>query len=111
MRGFFKIPPEDAANFAAANLKARAIISAGAFGAQTAVLADKLRVRAAILAGSILAATLVLAIPAGATETAGKHAAADKICLQKTSYKTEGGAASRYEYEVSQNYDAKTRRI
>ena len=114
MRGVFKISPQDAADFAAVNLKARAIISAGAFGAQTAVLVDKLRVRAAILAGSVLAATLVLAIPAGATETgeaATKHAAADKICLQKTSYKTEGGAVPRYEYEVSQNYDAKTRRL
>ena len=114
MRGVFKISPEDAADFAALNLKARAIVSAGAFGAQAAILADKLRVRAAVLAGSILAATLALAIPAGATETgeaATKHAAADKICLQKTSYKTEGGAAPRYEYEVSQNYDAKTRRL
>lgn len=103
MRGVFKILPEDAADFAAANLKARAIISAGAF-----------RARAAVLAGSILAVTLALAMPAGATETseaATKHAAADKICLQKTSYKTEGGAVPRYEYEVSQNYDAKTRRL
>ena len=56
MRGVFKISPEDAADFTAANLKARAIISAGAFRAQTVVLADKLRVRAAVLAGSILAA-------------------------------------------------------
>lgn len=118
MRGVFKISPEDTADFAAANLKARAIISAGAFGAQTAVLADKLRVRAAILAGSILAATLALAIPAGAAETGETHETAsnfkartDKICLQKTSYKTEGGAVPRYEYEVSQNYDAKTRRL
>ena len=115
MRGIFKISPEeDAANFAALNLKARAIISAGAFGEQTAVLADKLRVRSAVLAGSILAATLTLAMPAGATEasaTATKHAAPDKICLQKTSYKTEGGAVPRYEYEVSQNYDAKTHRL
>mgnify|MGYP000953053700 CR=1 FL=1 len=118
MRGIFKISHEGAANFAALNLKARAIISAGAFGAQTAVLADKLRVRAAVLAGSILAATLALAMPAGATETGKTHettsnfkARTDKICLQKTSYKTEGGAAPRYEYEVSQNYDAKTRRL
>ncbi len=111
MRGVFKISPEGAADFAAANLKARAIISAGAFKARTAVSADKLRVRAAVLAGSILAATLTLAMPAGATETAAKHAAADKICLQKTSYKTEGGALPRYEYEVSQNYDAKARRL
>ena len=111
MRGVFKISPEDAADFTAANLKARAIISAGAFRVRTAVSADKLRVRAAVLAGSILAATLTLAMPAGATETAAKHAAADKICLQKTSYKTEGGALPRYEYEVSQNYDAKTRRL
>lgn len=115
MRGVFKISPEeDAANFAALNLKARAIISAGAFGVRTAALADKLRVRATVLAGSILAATLALAMPAGATETgetAAKHAAPDKICLQKTSYKTEGGAVPRYEYEVSQNYDAKTRRL
>ena len=103
MRGIFKISHEGAADFAALNLKARAIISAGAFGAQ-----------AAVLAGSILAVTLALAMPAGATETseaATKHAAADKICLQKTSYKTEGGAVPRYEYEVSQNYDAKTRRL
>ncbi len=114
MRGIFKILPEDAVDFAALNLKARAIISAGAFGAQTAVSADKLRARAAVLAGSILAATLALAVPAGATETgtaAAEHAATDKICLQKTSYKTEGGAVPRYEYEVSQNYDAKTRRL
>ena len=114
MRGVFKISPEDAADFAALNLKARAIISAGAFGAQAAVSADKLRARAAVLAGSILAATLALAMPAGATETgeaATKHAAPDKICLQKTSYKTEGGAVPRYEYEVSQNYDAKARRL
>lgn len=41
MRGVFKISPEGAADFAAANLKARAIVSAGAF-----------RVRAAVLAGS-----------------------------------------------------------
>ena len=114
MRGVFKISPEDAADFAALNLKARTIVSAGAFGAQTAVLADKLRARAAVLAGSVLAATLTLAMPAGAAETgeaAAKHAAANKICLQKTSYKTEGGAVPRYEYEVSQNYDAKTRRL
>ena len=118
MRGVFKISPEGAADFAAANLKARAIISAGAFGAQAAVSADKLRVRAAVLAGSILAATLALAMPAGATETGETHettsnfkARTDKICLQKTSYKTEGGAAPRYEYEVSQNYDAKARRL
>lgn len=114
MRGIFKISHEGAADFAALNLKAQAIVSAGAFGAQTAVLTDKLRVRAAILAGSILAATLALAMPAGATEmgeAATKHAAADKICLKKTSYKTEGGAVPRYEYEVSQNYDAKTRRL
>lgn len=100
--------PEGAVDFVALNLKARAIVSAGAFEAQAAVLADKLRARAAVLAGSILAATLVLAMPAGATETG---AAANKICLQKTSYKTEGGAVPRYEYEVSQNYDAKTRRL
>ena len=117
MRGIFKISPEDAADFAAANLKARAIISVDAFRAQTAVLADKLRARAAVsadklraraavLAGSILVAMLALAMPAGATETAP-----DKICLQKTSYKTEGGAVPRYEYEVSQNYDAKARRL
>ncbi|WP_298042564.1 hypothetical protein [uncultured Campylobacter sp.] len=111
MRGIFKILPEDTADFAAANLKARAIISAGAFRARAAVNS---RARSAVLAGSILAATLTLAMPAGATETgeaATKHAAADKICLQKTSYKTEGGAVPRYEYEVSQNYDAKTRRL
>jgi len=111
MRGIFKISPDGAADFAAANLKARAIISAGAFRARTAVNS---RARAAVLAGSILAATLTLAMPAGPTETgeaATKHAAADKICLQKTSYKTEGGAVPRYEYEVSQNYDAKTRRL
>lgn len=107
MRGVFKISPEDAADFAAANLKARAIISAGVFRARTAVLA-----------GSILATTLALAVPAGATETGETHETAsnfkartDKICLQKTSYKTEGGAVPRYEYEVSQNYDAKTRRL
>ena len=111
MRGVFKISPKDAADFVALNLKARAIISAGAFRAQTAVLADKLRARTAVLAGSILAATLALAMPASATEAAAKHAAANKICLQKTSYKTEGGAVPRYEYEVSQNYDAKTRRL
>lgn len=117
MRGVFKILPEDAADFAALNLKARAIVSAGAFGAQTAVSADKLRARAAVLAGSILAATLALAMPTGATETGKAHETAsnfkarDKICLQKTSYKTEGGAVPRYEYEVSQNYDAKTRRL
>nr|WP_314379811.1 hypothetical protein [uncultured Campylobacter sp.] len=111
MRGVFKISPEDAADFTAANLKARAIISAGAFRALAAVNS---RARTAVLASSILAATLTLAIPAGATETseaATKHAAADKICLKKTSYKTEGGAVPRYEYEVSQNYDAKTRRL
>jgi len=122
MRGIFKISLKDAADFAAPNLKARAIIAAGAFRvrtavnsrARTAVLADKLRARAAVLAGSILAATLALAVPAGATEAgeeAAKHAAPDKICLQKTSYKTEGGAVRRYEYEVSQNYDAKARRL
>ena len=118
MRGIFKISPEDAADFAALNLKARAIVSAGAFRAQTAVLADKLRARAAVLAGSILAATLTLTMPAGATEASETHKTAsnfkartDKICLQKTSYKTEGGAVPRYEYEVSQNYDAKTRRL
>ena len=118
MRGIFKISPEDAADFAAANLKARAIVSAGAFGAQTAVLADKLRARTAVLAGFILAATLTLAMPAGATETGETHETAsnfkartDKICLQKMSYKTEGGAVPRYEYGVSQNYDAKTRRL
>ena len=111
MRGVFKILPEDAADFAAPNLKARAIISAGAFRALAAVNS---RARTAVLASSILAATLTLAIPAGATETgeaATKHAAADKICLQKTSYKTESGAVPRYEYEVSQNYDAKARRL
>lgn len=111
MRGVFKISPEDAADFATLNLKARAIISAGVFRVRAAVNS---RVRTAVLAGSILAATLVLAMPAGATETgeaAAKHAATDKICLQKTSYKTEGGAVPRYEYEVSQNYDAKTRRL
>ena len=114
MRGVFKISPEDAADFTALNLKARAIVSAGAFKVRAAVSADKLRAQAAVLAGSVLAATLTLAMPAGATETgeeAAKHAAPDKICLQKTSYKTEGGAAPRYEYEVSQNYDAKTRRL
>ena len=114
MRGVFKISPEDAADFTALNLKARAIVSAGAFKVRAAVSADKLRAQAAVLAGSVLAATLTLAMPAGATETgeaATKHAAADKICLQKTSYKTEGGAVPRYEYEVSQNYDAKTRRL
>ena len=114
MRGIFKISPESAADFVALNLKARAIISAGAFRAQTAVLADKLRAQAAVLASYILAVTLMLAMPAGATETdaaAAKHAAPDKICLQNTSYKTEGGAVPRYEYEVSQNYDAKTRRL
>ena len=111
MRGVFKISPEDAADFTAANLKARAIISAGAFRVRTAVNS---RARTAVLASSILAATLALAIPAGAAETgeaATKHATADKICLQKTSYKTEGGALPSYEYEVSQNYDAKTRRL
>ena len=114
MRGVFKISPEDAADFTALNLKARAIVSAGAFKVRAAVSADKLRAQAAVLAGSVLAATLTLAMPAGATETgeaATKHAAADKICLQKTSYKTEGGAVPRYEYEVSQNYDAKARRL
>ena len=35
--------------------------------------------------------------------------AAGEICLKKTSYKTEGGAVPRYEYESSQIYDAKTR--
>ena len=111
MRGFLKISPEGAADFAAANLKARAIISGGVFRARTTVNS---RARTTVLAGSILAATLTLAMPAGATETgeaATKHAAEDKICLQKTSYKTEGGAVPRYEYEVSQNYDAKTRRL
>lgn len=111
MRDVFKILPEGAADFTAANLKARAIISTGAFRALAAVNS---RARTAVLAGSILAATLTLAMPAGATETgeaATKYAAADKICLQKTSYKTEGGAVPRYEYEVSQNYDAKTRRL
>lgn len=111
MRGVFKISPEDAADFTAANLKARAIISAGAFRARAAVNS---RARTAVLAGSILAATLALAVPAGATEAseaATKYTARDKICLQKTSYKTEGGAVPRYEYEVSQNYDAKTRRL
>ena len=111
MRGIFKILPEDAADFAALNLKARAIISAGAFRVRAAVNS---RARTAVLAGSVLAATLTLAMPVGATETgeaATKHAAEDKICLQKTSYKTEGGAVPRYEYEVSQNYDAKTRRL
>ena len=115
MRGVFKISPEDAADFTAANLKARAIISAGAFRARAAVNS---RARTAVLAGSILAATLALAVPAGATEAGETHETAsnfkartDKICLQKTSYKTEGGAVPRYEYEVSQNYDAKTRRL
>ena len=111
MRDIFKILPEDAADFAAPNLKARAIISAGAFRALAAVNS---RARSVVLAGSILAATLALAMPASATETGEattKHAAANKICLQKTSYKTEGGAVPRYEYEVSQNYDAKTRRL
>ena len=86
MRGVFKISPEDAADFAALNLKARAIISAGAFRALAAV---NLRARTAILAGSILAATLTLAMPAGATETGEAHETAlnfkartDKICLQ-----------------------------
>lgn len=111
MRDVFKILPEGAADFTATNLKARAIISTGAFRALAAVNS---RARTAVLAGSILAATLTLAMPAGATETgeaATKYAARDKICLQKTSYKTEGGAVPRYEYEVSQNYDAKTRRL
>ena len=88
MRGVFKISPEGAVNFAAVNLKARAIVSAGAFGAQTAVLTDKLRARAAVLAGSILAGTLALAMPAGAAETGETHETAsnfkmrtDKICL------------------------------
>ncbi|WP_297949174.1 hypothetical protein [uncultured Campylobacter sp.] len=115
MRGVFKISPEGAADFAALNLKARAIISAGAFRARTAVNS---RARTAVLAGFILAATLALAMPVGAAETGETHETAsnfkartDKICLQKTSYKTEGGAVPRYEYEVSQNYDAKTRRL
>lgn len=109
MRGVFKISPEGAADFAAVNLKARAIISADELQARAAASAGALRARAAVLAGSILAATLALAMPAGAAETG--EAAADKICLQKTSYKTEGGAVPHYEYEVSQNYDAKTRRL
>ena len=103
MRGIFRISLDGAAGFTAANLRLRAIILAAAF-----------RSRTAILTGSILAATLALAMPVGATETSEattKHAAPDKICLKKTSYKTQGDAVPRYEYEVSQNYDAKTRRL
>ena len=95
MRGIFRISLDGAAGFTAVNLKPRAIILAAAF-----------RSRTAILTGSILAATLALAMPAGATETGE---APDKICLKKTSYKTQGDAVPRYEYESSQIYDAKAR--
>ena len=95
MRGIFKISLDGAEGFTAVNLKPRAIISAATF-----------RSRTAILTGSILAATLALAMPAGATETGE---APDKICLKKTSYKTQGDAVPRYEYESSQIYDAKAR--
>ena len=95
MRGIFKISLDGAAGFTAVNLKPRAIISAATF-----------RSRTAILTGSILAATLALAMPVGATETGE---APDKICLKKTSYKTQGDAVPRYEYESSQIYDAKAR--
>lgn len=95
MRGIFRISLDGAAGFTAVNLKLRAIISAGAF-----------RSRTAILTGSILAVTLALAIPVGATDTGE---APDKICLKKTSYKTQGDAVPRYEYESSQIYDAKAR--
>ena len=105
MRGIFRISLDGAAGFTAANLKPRAIISAAAF-----------RSRTAILTGSILAVTLALAMPAGATETGETHETAsnfkartDKICLKKTSYKTQGDAVPRYEYESSQIYDAKAR--
>lgn len=95
MRGIFRISLDGAAGFTAANLRLRAIILAAAF-----------RSRTAILTGSILAATLALAMPVGATETGE---APDKICLKKTSYKTQGDAVPRYEYESSQIYDAKAR--
>ena len=36
-------------------------------------------------------------------------AASGEICLKKTSYKTQGDAMPRYEYESSQIYDAKAR--
>ncbi len=101
MRGIFRISLDGAEGFTAVNLKLRAIILAAAF-----------RSRTAILTGSILAATLALAMPAGATETSEattKHAAPDKICLKKTSYKTQGDAVPRYEYESSQIYDVKAR--
>ncbi len=105
MRGIFRISLDGAAGFTAVNLKPRAIISAGAF-----------RSRTAILTGSILAAALALAMPVSATETGETHETAsnfkartDKICLKKTSYKTQGDAVPRYEYESSQIYDAKAR--
>ena len=105
MRGIFRISLDGAAGFTAVNLKPRAIILAAAF-----------RSRTAILTGSILAVTLALAMPAGATETGETHETAsnfkartDKICLKKTSYKTQGDAVPRYEYESSQIYDAKAR--
>ena len=105
MRGIFRISLDGAAGFTAANLRLRAIILAAAF-----------RSRTTILTGSILAATLALAMPAGATETGETHETAsnfkartDKICLKKTSYKTQGDAVPRYEYESSQIYDAKAR--
>ena len=78
MRGIFRISLDGAAGFTAVNLKPRAIILAAAF-----------RSRTAILTGSILAVTLALAIPVGATDTGE---ALDKICLKKTSYKTQGDA-------------------
>ena len=87
MRGIFRISLDGAAGFTAANLRLRAII---------------------------LAATLALVMPVGATETGEattKHAAPDKICLKKTSYKTQGDAVPRYEYESSQIYDAKARML
>lgn len=95
MRGIFRISLDGAEGFTAVNLKLRAIILAAAF-----------RSRTAILTGSILAATLALATPVSATETGE---APDKICLKKTSYKTQGDAVPRYEYESSQIYDAKAR--
>ena len=95
MRGIFRISLDGAAGFTAVNLKPRAIILAAAF-----------RSRTAILTGSILVVTLALAIPVGATDTGE---ALDKICLKKTSYKTQGDAVPRYEYESSQIYDAKAR--
>ena len=105
MRGIFRISLDSAAGFTAANLRLRAIILAAAF-----------RSRTAILTGSILAATLALAMPVGATETGETHETAsnfkartDKICLKKTSYKTQGDAVPRYEYESSQIYDVKAR--